>query len=284
MFGRGQILFVGAALFGVLALLLVSYVTVSPLMFWALLVTIVSFAFMLIMALNPALSAMLLSGIFGSVKLPENKKLLPEKGILLAKFENMWYATAYVAIHVTRPFTSMQADVENLQNITKLTMNMIDALGSLQRPIAFMLMFVPVPKARQKLEEYFEATAYDKHMPVTGGLLANPYRKAKAEVRYDMLRELIQRLHKGEQVYDAIRIVRVTDRGGTPKEAIENVERLADKVAGVITGSLPNSRAERVVGEEFIRLVHFEYGYMPQQRSEFRDDFQSLLAKQARPP
>jgi len=275
---------VGAALFGVLALMLVYYVTVSPLMFWALLAAMVCFTFMMVMALNPALSALLLSGLFGPVKLPENRRLLPERGILLAKFEDFWYATAYVAIHIVRPFTSVQADIENLQNITRLTMHMIDSLGSLQRPIAYMLLFVPVPKARQKLEEYFEATALDRHTPATGGLLANPYRKARAEVRYEMLRELILRLQRGEQVYDAVRVVRVTARGGTPREAIENVERLADKVAGVVTGSLPNSRAERIVGEEFVRLIYFEYGYMPQDRQEFLDDLQSLLAKQARPP
>jgi len=284
MFGRTQILFVGAALFGVTMMMLIYYITVSPYMFYAFCACLVGFVVTLIMALNPVLSSMFLASIFGSIKLSENRKLIPEKGILLTKFGDFWYATAYVAVHVIRPFTSTQADIENLQNIVRLTMNMIDALGSLQRPIEFKLVFAPVPKARQKLEEYFEVTALDKHTPITGGLFANPWRKAKAEVRYELLKELLRRIHRGEQVYDCIRIVRVTERGGTPREAISRAENLADKVAGIIVGAIPNSRAERIVGEEFVRLVLFDYGYSPQDLSEYREDFQTLLAKQARPP
>jgi len=283
--GRGQLLLVASMLFGTLAMMLVYYVTVSPIMLWALLATIAAFSFTTVMALNPALSALLLSGIFGPVKLPEEKKILPERGILLAKHGNDWYATAYAVIHIIRSFTLEQNEDENMKHIVRSMMQVIDALATMQRPMAITLIFAPDPRAKKKLEEYLEATALDRSMPISDkGLFSNPYKKAKAEVRYEALKDLVRRVQRGEQVYDAIRVVRVTARGGTPREAVENAEKLIQKVTGLLAGALPNAQAERLVGEELVRVLAFEYGYMPQDQMELRDDFRSLLEKEAKPP
>ena len=283
--GKVQLLSIAALIMGVVMLTLIYYITISPLMLWAFGAAAIAFGCTIILALNPALASIILANIFGPVRLPEGKMLRTDRGILLAKFEGFWYASAYVLIHVVKPFTSRETEPENYHNIAKRSMTLFNALASLQRPLEFKLVLAPVPKAKQKLEEALESAALERLLPTDrGGLFYGPWRKAKAMLKYEMLKELAQRVWRDEQIFDAFRAVRVTARGTTIKEAIERCEALAEKVAGIVVGAIPNARAERAVGEDFVRLVMMDYGYLPVSYEEFREDYGNILAKQARAP
>jgi len=284
MLGKGQVLVVVSMLLGVLLLFEITYITVSPIMWYTFLITLGVFALVTIMGLNPTLSASLLSSIFGTVKLPEGKEIDAEKGILYAKFGDFWYATKYITLNIVRSLTVKETEPEAMQYTQKMLGNLINSLGSLGFPVTIMVVFTEIPEATSKIEKYLREITILKSLPPSSRGISSiwqPTMYAKAQVKYDTVRELFERVKRGERVFEMIALVRVTHWGTTKEEARNNVEKATRSVIGIIA-SLPTINTKILTGEELMRIINFDYGYSPKDILEFRDQFSSFINRNTR--